>query len=304
MARLGHGKRRARPGSRPGPRTDRALLGHPARAAMLAALADGQALPAAELARHARIAPATATAHLRQLVDGGMVRVRCQGRHRYHELAGPDVAAALEAIARIAPSAAVRSLRQDQAQQRLVEARTCCDHLAGRLGVELRDRLLADGALRPSGERDHVLTDRGRDRLLALGLDPEALVRSRRLLARTCIDWTSPTTPPGRSAPRRDHRPTHRPRMALSHHRPRPTARPRLPPASRHLASAVDRHPSLTRTNAVRVDDRHAILLLSSGEGVAWRRTVASMSRRMRPLAGRIIAQYSENRRRARLSVE
>ncbi len=167
-----------------------ALLGHPARAAMLTALADGRALPAGELARHARIAPATATAHLRQLVDGGLVRVRSQGRHRYHELAGPDIAAALEAIARIAPPTEIRSLRQDQAQQRIVEARTCYDHLAGRLGVELRDRLLADGALRPSGDRDHVITDRGRDRLLALGLDPEALVRSRRILARACIDWT------------------------------------------------------------------------------------------------------------------
>ena len=85
-----------------------ALLGHRARAAMLTALADGRALPAGELARHARIAPATATAHLRQLVDSGLVRVRSQGRHRYHELAGPDVAAALEAIARIAPPAANR----------------------------------------------------------------------------------------------------------------------------------------------------------------------------------------------------
>ncbi len=167
-----------------------ALLGHRARAAMLTALADGRALPAGELARHARIAPATATAHLRQLVDSGLVRVRSQGRHRYHELAAPDVAAALEAIARIAPPAAIRSLRQDQAQQRIVEARTCYDHLAGRLGVELRDRLLADGALRPSGDRDHVLTDRGRDRLIALGLDPEALMHSRRILARACIDWT------------------------------------------------------------------------------------------------------------------
>jgi DNA-binding transcriptional ArsR family regulator len=167
-----------------------ALLGHPARAAMLAALADGRALPAGELARHARIAPATATAHLRQLVDGGLVRARPQGRHRYHELAGPDVATALEAIARIAPPAAIRSLRQNQAQQRIVEARTCYDHLAGRLGVELRDRLLADGALRPSSDRDHVLTDLGRDRLVAVGLNPDALVRSRRVLARTCIDWT------------------------------------------------------------------------------------------------------------------
>lgn len=144
---------------------------------MLAVLADGRALPAGELARHARIAPATATAHLRRLVNGGLVRVHVQGRHRYHELAGPEVAAALVALARIAPPVTIRSLRQDRTQQAIVEARTCYDHLA-------------DDALRPDGLRDHVLTDHGHQRLAALDLDPHELLRSRRMLARTCIDWT------------------------------------------------------------------------------------------------------------------
>lgn len=167
-----------------------ALIGHPARAAMLAALADGRALPAGELARHARISPTTATAHLRRLVDGDLIRVRRQGRHRYHELAGPHVAAALEALAQIAPPVEVRTLRQDRDQRAIVEARTCYDHLAGRLGVQLRDRLLGDGAIRLAGDVDHVLTARGRERLRALGLDPDPIERSRRVLARTCIDWT------------------------------------------------------------------------------------------------------------------
>lgn len=94
-----------------------ALVGHPARAAMLAALAGGRALPATDLARCARISPAAATAHLHRLIDGGLVRVRVQGRHRYHEIAGPEVAAVLEAMARIAPPAPVRSLRQDRANR-------------------------------------------------------------------------------------------------------------------------------------------------------------------------------------------
>jgi DNA-binding transcriptional ArsR family regulator len=167
-----------------------ALLGHPARAAMLAALADGRSLPAGELARRAGIAATTATAHLHRLVEGGLVRVRHQGRHRYHELAGPDVATALEALAQIAPRAQVHSLRQDREHRALAHARTCYDHLAGRLGVELRDRLLADGSLQLLGDRDHVLTDHGSDRLRQLGLDAEQLSSSRRVLARSCLDWT------------------------------------------------------------------------------------------------------------------
>jgi DNA-binding transcriptional ArsR family regulator len=193
-----------------------ALVGHPARAAMLAALAGGRALPATDLARCARIAPAAATAHLHRLIDGGLVRVRVQGRHRYHEIAGPEVAAVLEAMARIAPPAPVRSLRQDRANQAIAEARTCYDHLAGRLGVELADRIHRNGLLSPvdtgdptdtsdpestgdpmgtTGRLDpagagHVLTDAGRAKLVELGIDPGPVLRSRRALARPCLDWT------------------------------------------------------------------------------------------------------------------
>src|SRR3954463_5942025 len=110
------------------------LIGDPTRIAILAALAEGHALPAGELAHRAGVHPATATAHLRQLVEGGLVSVRAQGRHRYHELAGPQVAAVVEALAALAP---VRSLRSDRAAKTLAEARTCYDHLAGRRGVEL-----------------------------------------------------------------------------------------------------------------------------------------------------------------------
>lgn len=166
------------------------LIGDPARAAMLDALATGVALPAGELARRAGVSPATATAHLRRLVDGGLVKVRAQGRHRYHELVGPQVGAALEALAQIAPPAPVRSLREHGAALKLAEARTCYDHLAGRRGVELRDRLLATGAVRQVDDRDHVITGRGRALLAAIDIDSGRLEAGRRVLARSCVDWT------------------------------------------------------------------------------------------------------------------
>jgi DNA-binding transcriptional ArsR family regulator len=166
------------------------LLGDRARVAMLAALADGRALPAGELARRAGIRPATATAHLRRLVDGGLIRVRVQGRHRYHELASPQVATALEALAQLAPAAPVRSLRQHSTATALAEARTCYDHLAGRRGVELREQLLAAGALRLLDHRDHALTSAGEVLVDALGLDLDAMRASRRVFARSCLDWT------------------------------------------------------------------------------------------------------------------
>jgi DNA-binding transcriptional ArsR family regulator len=157
---------------------------------MLVALAEGRALPAGELARYAGVRPATATAHLRQLVEAGLVSVRAQGRHRYHELAGPQVAGLLEALAQLAPATSVRSLRSDRAARGLGEARTCYDHLAGRRGVDLRDRLLATEAIAPVDERDHQLTASGLELLANLRIDGDALRSSRRVFARTCVDWT------------------------------------------------------------------------------------------------------------------
>jgi DNA-binding transcriptional ArsR family regulator len=167
-----------------------ALIGDPARIAILAALAEGHALPAGELARRAGVHPTTATAHLRQLVEGGLVSVRAQGRHRYHELAGPQVAAVVEALAQLAPATPVRSLRTDRAARTLAEARTCYDHLAGRRGVELRDRLLAVDALLMVDDQDHRLSPRGAELLADLQIDPRQLSTTRRVFARICVDWT------------------------------------------------------------------------------------------------------------------
>src|SRR3954453_12315574 len=90
-----------------------AAIGHPARGAMLSALFGGRALPATDLARAARVSPSTASAHLAQLLDAGLVVVERRGRHRYHRLAGPDVAQALETLAGLAPARPARSLRAD-----------------------------------------------------------------------------------------------------------------------------------------------------------------------------------------------
>ncbi|MFZ0226735.1 MAG: helix-turn-helix transcriptional regulator [Mycobacterium sp.] len=166
------------------------VIEDPARSAMLAALAGGRALPAGELARRAGVRPAAASVHLRQLTEAGLIRVRVQGRHRYHEIVNPEVATVLEAIAQIAPPAPVQSLRQQQAACALSDARTCYDHLAGRRGVHLRDRLLAVGAIRRLDERDHELTDRGQGLVDQLGIDLAALRASRRVFSRSCVDWT------------------------------------------------------------------------------------------------------------------
>jgi|SRR5579859_1106770 len=129
-----------------------ALIAEPARAAMLTALLDDRPLAAGELARLAGVSPATASAHLARLLNGGLVTMIKQGRHRYYHLAGAEVAAALEALSHLSAAAPVpvRSLRESGDAAALAEARTCYDHLAGRAGVALLEALLARGIVAPA----------------------------------------------------------------------------------------------------------------------------------------------------------
>src|SRR5262252_8956919 len=129
-----------------------ALIAEPTRAAMITALLDDRPLAAGELARLAGVSPATASAHLARLLNGGLVKMIKQGRHRYYYLAGPEVAAVMEALAHLsnATPVPVRSLRESRDAAALAEARTCYDHLAGRAGVALLEALLARGILAPA----------------------------------------------------------------------------------------------------------------------------------------------------------
>jgi len=96
----------------------------------------------------------------------------------------------LEALAHLAPVAPVKSLRQHRDVTALVEARTCYDHLAGRRGVQLRDRLLAAGALQTTDDQDHSFTAHGEALIADLGIDLDKLRSGRRVFARSCLDWT------------------------------------------------------------------------------------------------------------------
>jgi DNA-binding transcriptional ArsR family regulator len=167
-----------------------ALMGDRARCAMLQALIDGSERPAGELAKAAAVSAATASGHLQRLVAGGLVTVRSSGRHRYYGLNGPLVAAAIEALSLISPPVEARSLRQSIAAAALAESRSCYDHLAGRAGIALRATLLTSGVLSADGASDFQLTETGIRFLEEFGLDVGPILRSRRMLARECLDWT------------------------------------------------------------------------------------------------------------------
>jgi DNA-binding transcriptional ArsR family regulator len=165
------------------------LLAEPTRAALVLAVIDDGPLPASELAARARIAPSTASQHLTQLVSGGFLDASKNGRHRYYRLADEAVAEAVEALAVVAPQPAPRSLREATRGELLREARTCYDHLAGRLGVALARSLEQRGIVqRRNGT--YLVGPRAGRRLAELGIDLSRLELERRPVVRGCRDWS------------------------------------------------------------------------------------------------------------------
>ncbi len=167
-----------------------ALIGDPARALMLQALMSGRALTASELAAVAGIAKATASSHLAQLVSGGLIVARAEGRHKYLSLAGPEVAAVLENLMVLAAGqGTVRAVNVGPRDPALRQARHCYNHLAGSRGVQAYDSLAARGAF-DHGPQGMGLTPAGAAIFTALGLDPAHLTAASTPLCRDCLDWS------------------------------------------------------------------------------------------------------------------
>jgi DNA-binding transcriptional ArsR family regulator len=169
-----------------------ALIGNPGRAAMLSALMDGRALPANELAAAAGLSAAGASGHLAQLLDGGLLTVIREGRHRYYQLASERVATVLEGLATLGGAQPTRQPRSKcQLANPLRFARTCYDHLAGELGVSiasaLQDRMLLAS---DEGKRFSV-TPAGAEWFAGkFEIETSTLKPARHGIACGCLDWT------------------------------------------------------------------------------------------------------------------
>jgi len=161
-----------------------AAIGEPARARILYCLLDGHARTSTELATVAEVAPSTASVHLQRLKAEKLVGLFVQGKHRYYSLAGREVARALEALSTIAGRKTAAFV--PSTPSRLVFARTCYDHMAGKVAVLLHDRLRALGWLTKS----YALTEAGARGLAQLGVDIESAAAARRRFAYACLDWS------------------------------------------------------------------------------------------------------------------
>lgn len=165
------------------------LIGDPARANMLTALMSGKALTVSELAAEAGVTIQTASSHLSKLDEGGLLRARKQGRHKYFSLTSDDVAHVLEGLMGLAAGAGHLRKRTGPKDTELRRARVCYNHLAGDMGTRLFDRLMAQGHLALQGE-DLSLTETGAIFANSLHIDLDGLRAKRTPLCRECLDWS------------------------------------------------------------------------------------------------------------------
>jgi DNA-binding transcriptional ArsR family regulator len=167
-----------------------AAIGEPARARILYSLVDGHARTSTELAVVAGVSPSTTSAHLNRLMAENLIKLFRQGKHRYYSLEGTAVARALEALQVIAGRSPARFV--PNTPSRLLMARTCYDHIAGRVGVLLHNRFKEMGFLSASarGDKAYDLTSEGIQACNKLGIDLETARALRRKFAYACLDWS------------------------------------------------------------------------------------------------------------------
>jgi DNA-binding transcriptional ArsR family regulator len=165
------------------------LIGDPNRARMLQVLLGGEPYSGSALAAAAGISRALASAHLKKLTAGGLVRAERHGRQQLYSVGSGQVAEALEMLLVLAPARPVTSLRGSTRMRNLRWARMCYDHLAGVVGVAVTEALTGLAAV---GEQDGawVLGPQGFAVFGRLGLDAAAVPRRTRPLLRPCLDWT------------------------------------------------------------------------------------------------------------------
>lgn len=166
-----------------------ALIGDAARANILSSLMGGKALTAGELARHAGVTPQTTSGHLAKLADAELIAVERQGRHRYYRLASPEIAEAMQALMAVAASGPRRHHPTGPRDEALRMARTCYDHIAGRLGLALADSLRERGLV-ATDDGAGLVTDDGMRFFAEFGIDLSRGRPSGRPLCRTCLDWS------------------------------------------------------------------------------------------------------------------
>jgi DNA-binding transcriptional ArsR family regulator len=163
------------------------IIGDPVRSVILWTLLDNRAYTAIELANVVETSPQNISIHLSKLVNADLLTVESQGRHKYYKLLNPEIAGVIEGIANLVPKERQKKVTDNNSG--IKYCRTCYDHLAGKIGVEITAKLI-DKKYIVLDNKSFLVTDEGKTFFNNLGIDLEALKKQKRIFAKPCLDWS------------------------------------------------------------------------------------------------------------------
>lgn len=165
------------------------LLCEPSRAKIVWNLLDGRAYTASELALVSDLSATSVSNHLSKLLNGGIVKVDVQGRHRYYSFANSEVAYVVESMANLSNQKPTSKIDKQLSKNDVKYCRTCYDHLAGKVGVLIADKLISQKIIELR-DKTYVVTEKGNKFFSEFGLELTELQKQRRYFAKACLDWS------------------------------------------------------------------------------------------------------------------
>ncbi|HCN42290.1 MULTISPECIES: ArsR/SmtB family transcription factor [Proteus] len=153
------------------------------RVKILCALMDGRAWTATELGIAADISASTTSSHLSKLLSRGLISVISQGKYRYFRLANDEIAKIIENLMYFSPNHI--SQAKITTPKNLRKARTCYNHLAGEIAVDIYDSLCRQKWITEDG---HAITALGVEQFKNIGI--ELHTKHARNICCPCLDWS------------------------------------------------------------------------------------------------------------------
>ncbi|SHH38956.1 ArsR/SmtB family transcription factor [Flavobacterium johnsoniae] len=163
------------------------IIGDPVRSVILWTLLDNRAYTAIELANVVETSPQNISIHLSKLVNADLLTVESQGRHKYYKLLNPEIAGVIEGIANLVPKERQKKVTDNNSG--IKYCRTCYDHLAGKIGVEITAKLIDEKYI-VLDNKAFLVTEEGKTFFNNLGIDLEGLKKQKRIFAKPCLDWS------------------------------------------------------------------------------------------------------------------
>jgi DNA-binding transcriptional ArsR family regulator len=164
-----------------------ALIGDPTRSIILWTLLDNRAYTAIELSNIVETSAQNISIHLSKLVNAELLSVESQGRHKYYKLSSQEVASAIEGIANLIPKGKHKKIFTNNSN--IKYCRTCYDHLAGKIGIEITEKLLFENYIKLEN-KIFIVTEKGEIFFKDLGINLIELKKQRRIFAKPCLDWS------------------------------------------------------------------------------------------------------------------